>query len=207
LVFDANSGVRITVFDVLISWVSTLEDKEDIEIHLVPYILIGTVDPELGEMVLEKLNRAISDVSAWVRKHASNFLRVLICRVKDDFGFITKVNVDSLFARVVQLVGPIGMREYMYDILQFALSNPVSDKVLSVIAQDNFWLDVLVADNEGGSTSQQIALVAKLYRLGGYTEATRRRILPWIKVVDATGGLHACLGEALKLSSEILDEN
>jgi hypothetical protein len=151
--------------------------------HLVPFVLIGTVDNEIGDEVSQELVQGIPLLPEWVAKHARRFIQAIICRVDDDFWFVTRKNIQRLLGKVLTLIGPEGTREYVLDIAQLAMTSFVSDEVLGVIARDGFWADVLLQDEEEVSF-RKIELVGRLLQLGGFSVVCRKRIVDWLTRAD-----------------------
>jgi len=163
LIFDPNIGVRMVIAEMLISWVSTLEDRADIECHVVPFILLGTVDMEIGTTVWTLLEESINDIPGWVRTHARKFMPVLLKKIDSfEFGNITKNNVLKLLEKIISIVGVDGVREYMLELIALAQRVELPDTIMEVIAEDDFWTNVLL---DVAVTEPLVTLIKRLFTL------------------------------------------
>ena len=88
LTFDSNVSVRRVWFKQLVNWVTTLADKEDVDIHLCPYLLTGLFDPILGAEVHAIMSTEIGkddECKNWVQKKARRFIQAFMSRIDCDF--------------------------------------------------------------------------------------------------------------------------
>ena len=132
LVFDSNISVRKYFFTLLISWIISLPDRWDIDMHLCPFLLVGTFDPDdenIRQYVSGSITGIIEDTylkdhhphsaaksntttsMSWIRKNCRNFMPALCKRIDADFLNITRENTLKLLHVIMEYIGD-GIVEY-----------------------------------------------------------------------------------------------
>lgn len=98
LTFDPNLSVRIRWFTAMVDWVTSLEDRDDVECHFLPYVLSGSLDDN------ESIRNLVESVSPKqrVKRHARKFMSALCHRIDADFANITAIHSAKLLRAVVQ---------------------------------------------------------------------------------------------------------
>ena len=139
LMFDCNPQVRLALFRTLLGWTTTLEDKADIESHLLPFILIGELDVDIGAQFTEEFHKLHPDAIGYVQRYARKFIRALLGRIDCDFATITNDNRDRLLIHTVKYIGPTFIVEFISDLLLFIEKRGVKgmEAILDIIAESN----------------------------------------------------------------------
>lgn len=102
LIFDDNPHFRLYVFKTILSWTVDLEDSSDLESHLLPFVLIGEIDSEIGHEFTTHLNSVRTDIVEYVQKYGRKFIPALKNKIDCDFGNITKSNSQRLMLHVMK---------------------------------------------------------------------------------------------------------
>ena len=117
LTFDSSIVVRRAWFSQLVDWVTTLEDRADVDAHLCPYILTGLFDEELKLQVMQWINEKIGSTDdlgvdgismtakAWVRRHARHFIEAFLHKVDVDFLNCSSLNALRMLNVVICFLG------------------------------------------------------------------------------------------------------
>lgn len=98
LTFDPNLSVRKRWFTAMVDWVTSLEDRDDVECHFLPYVLSGSFDENES---IQSLVKSVSPKQR-VKRHARKFMSALCHRIEADFANITAVHSAKLLRAVVQ---------------------------------------------------------------------------------------------------------
>jgi hypothetical protein len=117
LTFDSNLVVRRAWFSQLVDWVTTLEDRADVDAHLCPYLLTGLFDEDVKVQVLQWMNERLGSnddlgvdgisqtAKSWVRTHARHFIEAFLHNIDADFLNCSSLNALRMLNVVISFLG------------------------------------------------------------------------------------------------------
>ena len=130
LIHDDREEIRTAMFHTLVDWVSELDDRADIELHLLPFILIGELESKNNSVYF---NEKRPDATEYVQRYARKFIPALFDRIDCDFLTINRSNRDKLLIHTFKYLGSSRIGEFVTNIFQLIRREGMNENFMFLI--------------------------------------------------------------------------
>jgi hypothetical protein len=174
LLLDSRKQIRNTIYKTIVDWVSELEDRADIELHLLPFILIGDLESEESVSYFQEKR---CDAPEYVSRYARKFIPALLDRVDCDFFSITRENRDRLLIHTFNYLVPAGIVEHIsgiFNLIEREGMNENYSPLLDLIVESGAdWWNVLGIPQDTFVSPTKMELCVSLLRRGTIPEVAK----------------------------------